>query len=257
MNGYLADLFELKGRTVLVTGGSKGIGRELSRALASAGARVIVASRSDADVRETVSDIQWSGGSAHPAPLDVTNAASISHAFDAVVREFGRLDVLVNCAGRVSVQDAHQMTEIEWDAVVDTNLKGAFLCCREAGKIMIAQGRGKIVNIASALGLTGLEGRSAYCASKGGLINLTRALAVEWAPYTINVNAIAPTTTLTGQTAHQYPASGAIEKKLQEIPLGRFGTPEDLVGAVIYLAGPASDFVTGHVLVVDGGYTAR
>lgn len=165
--------------------------------------------------------------------------------------------MLVNCAGRVAVRPALELVEAEWDAMVDTNLKGLFFCCQAAGRAMAERGTGKIINIASALGLVGLEQRAAYCASKGGVIQLTRALAVEWASLNITVNAIAPTTTLTGDTALAYADPTAFAAKARDVPMRRLGTPGDLVGAAVYLAGPASDFVTGHVLVVDGGYSVR
>lgn len=250
-------LFDLSGLVAVVTGGGKGIGKQLALSLATAGADVVVAGRTLQDVDVTASEINELGRQASAHALDVTDPESSKEMAKAVLAEFGRIDVLINCAGHVAVRAALDLTEAEWDVMTDTNLKGLFFCCQAVGRVMVERGQGKIINIASALGIVGLENRAAYSASKGGVIQLTRALAIEWAPHNICVNAIAPTTTMTGETKHLYADPAAYAEKSRDIPLRRLGTPDDLVGAAVFLAGPASDFVTGHILVVDGGYTIR
>jgi 2-deoxy-D-gluconate 3-dehydrogenase len=250
-------LFDLSGRVAIVTGGGKGIGKQLALGLAAAGADVVVASRTRPEVEAAAEEIRALGRRAAAHPLDVTDPAGSAAMVQAVLAEFGQVDVLVNCAGYVAVRPALDLTEAEWDVMADTNLKGTFFCCQAAGRAMVERGQGKIINIASALGLVGLAGRAAYGASKGGVIQLTRALAVEWAPHNVTVNAIAPTTTMTGETRHLYADPTAYAEKARDIPLQRLGTPDDLVGAAVFLAGPASDFMTGHILAVDGGYTVR
>jgi NAD(P)-dependent dehydrogenase (short-subunit alcohol dehydrogenase family) len=250
-------LFDLTGRVAVVTGGGKGIGKQLALGLAAAGADVVVASRTLPEVEATAAEIRALSRQAAAHSFDVTRPASSAALAEAVLAEFGRIDVLVNCAGYVAVRVALDVTEAEWDVMADTNLKGLFFCCQAVGRTMVERGQGKVINIASALGLVGLAGRAAYSATKGGVIQLTRVLAVEWAPYNVTVNAIAPTTTMTGETRHLYAEPAAYAEKAQDIPLQRLGTPDDLVGAVTFLAGAASDFMTGHTLVVDGGYSVR
>ncbi len=249
--------FALDGRVALVTGASRGIGRDLARALAHAGASVAAAARSLDDLDSLVAEIDTAAGIAHAVELDVRDLASIEAAVGATVERFGRIDVLVNNAGVGTNHDALEATEDEWDAVLDVNLKGLFFCCQAAGRRMRARGFGRIVNISSQAGQVGIRRHAAYCASKGGVEQLTRVLALEWAPHGITVNAVAPTFIHTPGTAERLDDPAFLSGVLSQIPLGRVGSPMDVAGAVIFLASPAADLVTGATLSVDGGWTAQ
>ncbi|MBX3070657.1 MAG: SDR family oxidoreductase [Thermomicrobiales bacterium] len=249
--------FDFSGANVLVTGAGKGIGREIAFHFGRAGATVLVAGRTPADLDAVVAAISAAGGNAHPLAVDVASAQSVEAMFGELTTIAGSLDVLVNCAGRVQRVPTLSMNENDWRAMIDTNLSGVFFCCQRAGAIMQSQRSGSIINVASTLGIVGLDERAAYIASKGGVIALTKALAVDWAPFQIRVNAVAPTTTLTGETAKLYEDESVRNAKIADIPLRRLGSPEDIASAVLYLASPAASFITGHTLVVDGGYTAR
>jgi NAD(P)-dependent dehydrogenase (short-subunit alcohol dehydrogenase family) len=247
--------FSLEGKVALVTGASQGIGERLALGLAAAGARVALASRNADKLEKVAEEIRAAGGEGLVQHLDVRDAGSVHKATIAVLDEWDRLDVLVNNAGIVMVGDSVDFTEGDWDAVMDTNLKGAFFCCQEAARFMIPRGKGKIVNVTSVLGFVATDAAAAYCVSKGGMIQLTRALALEWAKHGINVNAVAPYVTRSPMTESLLNDPKALSDRVAKIPLGRVGETQDLVGAVTFLSSEASDFVTGQVLVVDGGYT--
>lgn len=254
-----AITFRLDGRTAIVTGSGSGMGRAFSIALAHAGADVVITElpgKEDA-AEATAAEVRAAGRRALAVPLDVTQLSSIHAMVERVVKEWGHIDILVNNAGVNIRQFAVDVTEDAWDRIIDTNQKGLFFCCQAVGRHMIERGQGgKIINIASQIGLVGDTQRIAYCASKAAVINLTRALALEWAPHRINVNAIAPTYVRTPLVEELLKDSSVRESVIRRIPLGRIAEPEEIAGAVLFLAGSASDFVTGHTLVVDGGWTA-
>ena len=252
----------LEGQVALVTGSARGIGAALAVGLAQAGANVAVS-----DIPERLDEaggvqqkIQELGRSSSTYALDVLDLDNIQSAIGAVTREFGQLDILVNNAGIRRRQPALEVTEEDWDAVLDTNLKGVFFCAQAAARSMIEQGRGRgrIINIASQMAVVARPERAAYCASKGGVANLTRVLALEWIQYGITVNAIGPgpTTTPGLQEADPRSPSEVQQDMSANMPLGRRMEPEELVGAAIYLASPSSSATTGHLLIVDGGWTA-
>jgi NAD(P)-dependent dehydrogenase (short-subunit alcohol dehydrogenase family) len=249
------DRFALAGKAALVTGASRGIGRAAAVALAEAGAGLVVAARTAPELERLCQEIRERGGVAHACHADMADPASVRDLVPAAVARLGRLDILVNNAATTVRRPALEVTEEEWNRVIDTNVKGHFFCAQAAGRVMARQGRGKIVNLASTQGLVAAENLVVYCASKGAVIQITRALALEWAKYGINVNAIAPTTTRTAMTAARLADPELHAAYVRDIPPGRVAAPEDILGALLFLASPASDFVTGHTLVVDGGLT--
>jgi NAD(P)-dependent dehydrogenase (short-subunit alcohol dehydrogenase family) len=249
--------FDLEGSVALVTGASRGIGRDLARALAHAGANVAVGARSTGDLEELAREIGNEGGAAQPVELDVRSRDSIEAAVARTEERFGKLDVLVNNAGLGTNHDALDATEEEWDALMDVNLKGLFLACQAAAPGMIDRGFGRIINMSSQAGHVGLRRHAAYCASKGGVEQLTRVLALEWAPHGVTVNAVAPTFVRTPGTAERLDDPEFRDDVLVRIPVGRVGSPMDVAGAVVFLASRASSMVNGAVLDVDGGWTAQ
>lgn len=249
--------FDLDGQVALVTGASMGIGRDLALALAGAGAAVAVAARSTRQCDELVDEIERAGGRAATVPLDLTERASIDRAVASTVERFGRIDILVNNAGLGTNHDAVDATEEEWDALFDVNVRGLFFACQSAGRRMVAQGYGRIVNMSSQAGLVGIRRHAAYSASKAAVIGLTKVLALEWGPHGVTVNAVAPTFIRTPGTAERLDQPDFLADVLARIPVGRVGTTSDVAGAVLYLASPAAGLVTGTVLAVDGGWTAQ
>ena len=247
---------DVKGKVAIVLGASRNIGRTLALGLAHAGADVVVASRSMSDLESVATEIRAMGRRALVQRVDVTKAKDIQAMADASVAAFGRIDILVNNAGININKLALEMTEEEWDLVLDTNLKSYFLASQAVGRIMVKRGKGKIINISSTFGLVGFEKRSAYSSSKGGVDLLTKVLAIEWGPYHVNVNAIAPTATRTAINEELFANEAWQKWMLDRLPVKRFCQPVDLVGAAVFLASDASDMVTGITLPVDGGYTA-
>jgi NAD(P)-dependent dehydrogenase (short-subunit alcohol dehydrogenase family) len=252
--------FRLDGRLAVVTGAGEGIGRAFAEAFARAGARVVLAGRRSDRLDEVGQAIEAFGGHASVCPVDVRDVARVAalatHATK--LAESEGLDlVLVNNAGFAFTKPALDVTEADFDNVLAVHLKGTFFCCQKIAPAMIARGYGKIINLSSTWGSSSDAGKNIYCAAKAGISQLTAALATEWAVHGIRVNAIAPTTTSTDATRRNLDANPArAVHLLGRIPLGRYASPADLVGAALYLASPASDFVTGHTLPVDGGWLA-
>lgn len=249
--------FRLDGKVALVTGASRGIGRDLAIALARAGAAVAPAARDLEALDRVCGEIGSEGGIAFPVSLDVRDVGGIATAIGRVEERFGGLDILVNNAGLGWNQPAIEVTEDDWDGMMAVNLKGLFFCCQAAGRGMLERGSGRIINMSSQAGLVGIRDHAVYSASKGGVNLLTKVLALEWSGLGVTVNAVAPTFIHTPGTAERLDQPDYLEGVLQRLPIGRVGTTTDVAGAVIYLASSAASMVTGHVLAVDGGWTAQ
>ena len=250
--------FDLRDRVVIVTGASKGIGRELTILLAETGAVVVPTVRTDKDADALASEAQSRGLTVCPQRLDVRDLASITEAVSGIVAAQGRIDILINNAGLGFARAAFDVTEADWDEMMAVNLRGVFFMSQAVARTMVAAGRGgRIINISSQGGLVGLPDAAVYCTSKGGVNVMTKTLALEWAKDSITVNAIAPTFIYTPGTAPILDEPTMRASVLGKIPLGKFALTDDVAGAVIYLASEAGRMVTGTVLVVDGGWTAQ
>ena len=249
--------FDLSGKVAIVTGAGRGMGSHIALALAKFGADIVVCSRTVPELKKVSAEIEKIGRRALIHEMDVTKVSEIHAMVEQAVNAFGHIDILVNNAGVNITQWAVDVTEEAWDRVLDTNLKALFFCAQAVGRVMIRQKKGKIINVSSQTGTIAIPQRAAYCSSKGGVNQLTKLLAIEWAQYNINVNAIAPTFIETPFTKPMFEKEGFREFVLGNIPLGRVGKPDDVTGAVIYLASEASNQVTGHILLVDGGWTAH
>jgi NAD(P)-dependent dehydrogenase (short-subunit alcohol dehydrogenase family) len=244
--------FRLDGKVALVTGASRGLGAGIADALKEAGATVAGTSREHGSAEQVAERLD-----SVPVVMDVSDVASVRAGVDRVASELGRLDILVNNAGLNVPQGIFEVDEASWDAVVDTNLKGTFFAAQAAARHMVAGGEGgRIINVASQAGVVGIEERSAYGASKGGTVVLTKVLAIELAQRGITVNAVAPTFIATELTRGTLEDPAWRERILSRIPLGRVGEVEEVAAATVYLASPAAALVTGHTLMVDGGWTA-
>lgn len=252
---FLAGLLSLEGRVAVVTGARQGIGQAIAVGVARAGARVVITSRDENGTGRTADQIRELGQSAVEFRADVRSIADCRMVVQGALDAFGRLDVLVNNAGVAITGPALDYPEEAWDNVIDTSLKGSFLMSQAAAPAMATGGGGRVINLSSTFARRPYLGRAAYSSAKAGLEQLTRVLALEWAAQKITVNAIALTTIITQSRAHAFTDLRAVEKRISEIPMGRLGRVEDAVGAALYLAGPAGEFVTGHTLLVDGGFT--
>ena len=252
-----ADMFDLSDRVCVVTGGGRGIGRRIARDLAACGATVVVAGRSADTLDEAVKAIAAEGGTVSAIVADMSVEADIVALAAAVADRHGPAEVLVNNAGINPIYKATEDTSTaEWDEIIATNLSGVFVACREFGRQMLQAGRGSIVNISSIAGSIGLAKTAAYCASKGGVELLTRAIALDWAAKGVRVNAVAPGYVETDLTSGLFAHPTLGERLLQRVPMRRFGQADEITGAVIYLASDASRYVTGQTIGVDGGWTA-
>jgi 2-dehydro-3-deoxy-D-gluconate 5-dehydrogenase len=251
----MSGLFDLSGRVAVVTGANTGIGQAIAVALAQAGADIAAVGRTPAD--ETAAKVRALGRRAEIVPADLSTTEPVAGVVQETLDRLGGLDILVNNAGIIRRADSLDFSEADWDAVIDTNLKSVFFLCQAAGRHMIGKGGGKIINIASMLSFQGGIRVPSYTASKSGIAGLTRLLANEWASKGVNVNAIAPGYIATNNTAALQADEARSRQIMDRIPAGRWGSPEDLGGAAVFLASRASDYCQGHILAVDGGWLAR
>ncbi|APR54679.1 2-deoxy-D-gluconate 3-dehydrogenase [Sphingomonas koreensis] len=251
----MTNPFDLTGRVAVVTGANTGIGQGIALALAQAGADIAAVGRSAAT--ETVEKVRALGRKAEIVSADLSTIEPVQRVVDETVEKLGGLDILVNNAGIIRRADSVEFTEEDWDAVMDTNLKSVFFLCQAAARHMIANGGGKIINIASMLTFQGGIRVPSYTASKSGVGGLTKLLANEWASKGITVNAIAPGYIATNNTDALQKDETRNRQIMERIPAGRWGDPADLGGAAVFLASRASDYVQGHILAVDGGWLAR
>lgn len=255
----MSDLFRLDGKVAVVIGGAGGIGEAVASGLAQFGANVVAASRSLPSLQKVVDEIQSKHGVETAAfQVDVTDETSVAHLAEQVVSKFGTVDILVNAQGLNIKQPATGFPVNEWEQMFGVNVTGTMLTCREIGKIMVEKKRGKVINFSSIRGAraTLWGGNEGYSATKGAVDMITKALASEWAPYNINVNAIAPSLIATRLAERTLSDPERLQKYVANIPLKRVGRPEDVIGLSVFLASPASDFVTGQILYLDGGASA-
>ena len=250
--------FDLENQVALVTGAARGLGRAIALALANAGADLALGLRDASVDSGLVGDIQALGQKVVPLQMDMDSMGEISRAIDGTVATFGRLDILVNNAGISPENFVENVTEKDFDATLAVNLRGTFFAAQAAGRVMIRQNRGKIINMSSQAGFVALPGESVYCMTKAAISHLTKCLAIEWGKYNINVNAVAPTFIRTPGT-EEYLRDPENRREVTEriAALHRIGEPMDVAGAVVFLASDAASLITGHTLLIDGGWTAR
>jgi gluconate 5-dehydrogenase len=253
----LSNLFDLTGKVAIVTGGAGSLGKAMALGLAKYGADIVVTGRTLATLEETVKEISQMGRNSIAITADVTNQKEVVNLVKKTVEEFGKIDILVNGAGIAKRYPAEEFPIEEFDKVFHFNVKGTFLCCQEVAKVMKEQGSGKIINVSSVRAFSGHPGGyAAYGTSKGAVNLLTKQLSTEWAKYKINVNAIAPTIFWTPLTQEVLEDEKLKNIFLSRIPMGRAAVTDDMVGSTVFFASPASDFITGQILYVDGGCTA-
>jgi NAD(P)-dependent dehydrogenase (short-subunit alcohol dehydrogenase family) len=251
-----AQLFSLEGKVAVVTGGTSGIGRALSLGLADAGADVIATARRQQLVDDTATEIESRGRKTLRVASDVGDRESLEKLLASTLERFGKVDILVNCAGIIKRTPTLDLPEADWTNILNTNLTGTLRACQVFGRPMLERGSGRIINIASLNSFVALNEVAAYAASKAGVASLTRSLAVEWSKKGVTVNAVAPGVFRTDLNAQLLDSTPRGQELLMRTPMGRFGKTEELVGAVVYLASDSASFVTGQILVVDGGFLA-
>lgn len=245
----------LAGRVALVTGAGRGLGRAAAKCLAAAGADVALVARTQSELSSVADEVHSLGRRAITLQVDATQSSQVDEAVAKAAQHFGVIDILVHCVGRSMRKPSLSILDSEWDALISTNLSSTFFVCRAVGRLMVQQGKGSIVNIASSAGLRGRPTNAPYSAAKAAVINLSKALAVEWAPHQVRVNVLAPGRFLTPLTQAEMSDPVKYETFVKQVPLGRIGQPEELNEIVVWLASDASSFVTGSVLVIDGGQT--
>ncbi|RKY78384.1 2-deoxy-D-gluconate 3-dehydrogenase [candidate division KSB1 bacterium] len=250
----ILEKFSLKGKAGIVTGASRGIGKGIAEGLVQAGANLAICARSLPALEKTAEELRKYGTEVIPIKADVSMKAEVEKLVNKTVEEFGRIDFLFNNAGITYRAPSEDFPEEWWDEVIRVNLKSVFLCSQAVARVMIKQGGGKIINTSSLIAVTGGKTISAYAASKGGVAQLTKALANDWAKYHINVNAIGPGYIITDLTAPLIDDKQRYQELSARIPMGRWGKPEDLAGAAVFLASEASDYITGQTIFVDGGW---
>lgn len=252
----MAYFEEIRGQKVLITGGSKGIGKDIAIAFAKLGADVVITGRNESDLAAAAEELQHIHPNCSYLAGDMQDVQSVYSMVDEAVARMGGLDVLVNNAGVNIPKPALEVTEEDWNRVLDTNLKGTFFCAQRAGKYMTTAGKGRVINIVSQMAFVGYIKRAAYCSSKGGAVQLTKALAIEWAPFNVKVNAVAPTFIETDFTSKMFQDKEFYDDVLSRIPLRTLAQPSDVTGAVLFLASDMANFITGETIKVDGGWTA-
>jgi len=251
----MQDLFDLSGKVAVVTGTSRGLGQYFARALAKAGADLVITSRELPRLTDFKQEIESLGKKALPVKLDVLSQNDIEKMVRAAVEEYGKIDILVNNAGLNIRNPSTEFSWQDWDTVLDTNLKGSFFCAQTVAKEMIKRQYGRIINIGSCTCVFGMEGIAPYTASRGAILAVTRSLAAEWGKYGITVNVLAPGWFKTAQNKVLYENKEWVDYITSRIPLNRPGEPHDLDGAVVFLASDASEYITGQIILVDGGFT--
>lgn len=248
------DLFSLAGRIAIITGGGRGIGFAIAKGLASSGAAIVIADINKDGAEKAAAMIREEGFQAKSISVDVSKRSSVEDMVIEVIKECRKIDILVNCAGIIVRKPIEEVTDEDWNSIMDVNLRGIFLCSQMVGREMIKQREGKIINISSNIAQVLQPGRGVYAVSKAGVSHLTKVMALEWAPYHINVNALAPAPTMTDLNKKYFAEHPEdLKERLRSIPMGRLGDPQDYVGTAIFLASKASDFITGQTIFVDGG----
>ncbi|GAN33409.1 MAG: SDR family oxidoreductase [Candidatus Brocadia sp. AMX2] len=251
------ELFSLRDKVALVTGAGKGLGKSMALALSESGAHVAVVSRTRSDIEATAREIQENGVKSIPIVADVTRQEEVTRMVEKVLSELKTIDILVNNVGTYVFGRCLESSLEDWHKMLEINLTSTYLCSKTVGQHLVEKQQGKIINVSSALGIFGAGGSAAYCASKGGVIQLTRALAIEWAKYNVTVNSIAPYSMETEMTKTMLEDEKIKKAIISKIPLKRIGKPTDLSGVVVFLASKASDYITGQVISVDGGFSAQ